>query len=63
MSSYPLLYIMFTCLVPTNHINVLETMQVDSFAIARDSEMHEATRRILSVLLRQVKHCVLSKDS
>ncbi|OEL20949.1 hypothetical protein BAE44_0018032 [Dichanthelium oligosanthes] len=26
---------------------------VDSFAIARDSEMHEATRRILSVILRQ----------
>ena len=30
-------------------------LQVDSFAIARDSEMHEATRRVLSVLLRQVK--------
>ncbi|CAO2842477.1 unnamed protein product [Amaranthus hypochondriacus] len=28
--------------------------EVDSFAIARDSEMHEATRRILSVLLRQI---------
>ncbi|GLT72659.1 hypothetical protein SLA2020_445710 [Shorea laevis] len=27
--------------------------EIDSFAIARDSEMHEATRRILSVLLRQ----------
>ncbi|KAG8635158.1 hypothetical protein MANES_16G002800v8 [Manihot esculenta] len=30
--------------------------EVDSFAVARDSEMHEATRRILSVLLRQVKN-------
>ena len=29
-------------------------LQIDSFAVARDSEMHEATRRILSVLLRQV---------
>lgn len=29
-------------------------MQIDSFAAARDGEMHEATRRILSVLLRQV---------
>ncbi|GLT72662.1 hypothetical protein SLA2020_445720 [Shorea laevis] len=28
--------------------------EIDSFAIARDSEMHEATRRILSVLLRQI---------
>lgn len=28
--------------------------EVDSFAIARDSEMHEATRRILSVILRQI---------
>ncbi|PKU85346.1 26S protease regulatory subunit S10B like B [Dendrobium catenatum] len=28
--------------------------EVDSFAITRDSEMHEATRRILSVLLRQI---------
>lgn len=28
--------------------------EVDSFAIARDSEIHEATRRILSVLLRQI---------
>ncbi|CAL5441706.1 unnamed protein product [Camellia sinensis] len=27
---------------------------VDSFAVARDNEMHEATRRILSVLLRQI---------
>ncbi|CAJ1962570.1 unnamed protein product [Sphenostylis stenocarpa] len=27
--------------------------EIDSFAAARDSEMHEATRRILSVLLRQ----------
>ncbi|KAB5560361.1 hypothetical protein DKX38_005318 [Salix brachista] len=27
---------------------------IDSFAAARDSEMHEATRRILSVLLRQI---------
>ena len=29
-------------------------LQIDSFAVARDNEMHEATRRILSVLLRQV---------
>ncbi|KAK7303349.1 hypothetical protein RJT34_14252 [Clitoria ternatea] len=28
--------------------------EVDSFAVARDGEMHEATRRILSVLLRQI---------
>lgn len=33
----------------------LTLIQVDSLAISRDSEMHEATRRILSVLLRQVK--------
>ncbi|KAJ0965478.1 hypothetical protein J5N97_026616 [Dioscorea zingiberensis] len=28
--------------------------EVDSFAVARDDEMHEATRRLLSVLLRQI---------
>ncbi|XP_028773865.1 fidgetin-like protein 1 [Neltuma alba] len=28
--------------------------EIDSFAAARDGEMHEATRRILSVLLRQI---------
>ncbi|XVF87795.1 hypothetical protein PTKIN_Ptkin18bG0149600 [Pterospermum kingtungense] len=28
--------------------------EVDAFAIARDGEIHEATRRILSVLLRQI---------
>ncbi|KAJ4703984.1 putative 26S protease regulatory subunit [Melia azedarach] len=28
--------------------------EVDSFAVARDNEMHEATRRILSVILRQI---------
>ncbi|XP_021837821.2 vacuolar protein sorting-associated protein 4 isoform X2 [Spinacia oleracea] len=28
--------------------------EVDSFAIARDSDIHEATRRMLSVLLRQI---------
>ncbi|KAG5542884.1 hypothetical protein RHGRI_015841 [Rhododendron griersonianum] len=28
--------------------------EVDSFAVTRDNEMHEATRRILSVLLRQM---------
>ncbi|CAN0899102.1 Protein CdcH, partial [Linum grandiflorum] len=28
--------------------------EVDSFAVTRDGEMHEATRRILSVLLRQI---------
>ncbi|BBH00699.1 VIRB2-interacting protein 2 [Prunus dulcis] len=30
--------------------------RVDSFAISRDSDMHEATRRVLSVLLRQIEH-------
>jgi hypothetical protein len=29
-------------------------IQIDSFAAARDNDMHEATRRMLSVLLRQV---------
>lgn len=29
-------------------------MQVDSLATARDGDIHEATRRLLSVLLRQV---------
>ncbi|CAH1448241.1 unnamed protein product [Lactuca virosa] len=29
-------------------------LEVDSFATARDSETHEATRRILSVILRQI---------
>ncbi|KAL4356370.1 hypothetical protein AHAS_Ahas09G0079900 [Arachis hypogaea] len=28
--------------------------EIDSFAAARDNEMHEATRKILSVLLRQI---------
>lgn len=28
--------------------------EVDSFAVARDSEIHEATRRVLSVILRQI---------
>ncbi|XP_007026191.2 PREDICTED: katanin p60 ATPase-containing subunit A1 isoform X1 [Theobroma cacao] len=28
--------------------------EVDAFAIARDGEIHEATRRVLSVLLRQI---------
>ncbi|KAI4371158.1 hypothetical protein MLD38_019424 [Melastoma candidum] len=28
--------------------------EVDSFAVARDNEIHEATRRVLSVLLRQI---------
>lgn len=40
--------------------DILTLFQVDSFAISRDSDMHEATRRVLSVLLRQVKldsHC------
>ncbi|PNX84492.1 katanin p60 ATPase-containing subunit A1-like protein, partial [Trifolium pratense] len=27
--------------------------EIDSFAAARDNDMHEATRRMLSVLLRQ----------
>lgn len=34
---------------------VSDQLQVDSFATARDGETHEATRRLLSVLLRQVK--------
>ncbi|KAF3569155.1 hypothetical protein DY000_02014158 [Brassica cretica] len=28
--------------------------EIDAFAISRDSDMHEATRRVLSVLLRQI---------
>ncbi|KAL6281988.1 hypothetical protein ACE6H2_012917 [Prunus campanulata] len=28
--------------------------EVDSFAVSRDSDMHDATRRVLSVLLRQI---------
>ena len=32
----------------------LKLLQVDSFAVSRSREMHEATRRILSVILRQV---------
>ncbi|XP_052181807.1 uncharacterized protein LOC127794600 isoform X2 [Diospyros lotus] len=38
--------------IPNGAIVFLD--EVDSFAVARDSEMHEATRRILSVLLRQI---------
>ncbi|WCJ20145.1 P-loop containing nucleoside triphosphate hydrolases superfamily protein [Euphorbia peplus] len=38
--------------LPTGGIVFLD--EVDAFAITRDSEMHEATRRILSVLLRQI---------
>lgn len=41
----------------------IKLLQVDSFAASRDKEMHEATRRILSVILRQVKpfqHVLLS---
>lgn len=38
--------------IPNGAIIFLD--EVDSFAAARDSEMHEATRRILSVLLRQI---------
>ncbi|GAV73208.1 AAA domain-containing protein [Cephalotus follicularis] len=39
-------------MLPNGSIIFLD--EVDSFAAARDSEMHEATRRILSVLLRQI---------
>ncbi|XP_057497610.1 uncharacterized protein LOC130782351 isoform X2 [Actinidia eriantha] len=38
----------------TSCARVIANQAVDSFAVARDSEMHEATRRILSVLLRQI---------
>ncbi|KAI8001168.1 hypothetical protein LOK49_LG09G00207 [Camellia lanceoleosa] len=38
--------------IPNGAIIFLD--EVDSFAVARDNEMHEATRRILSVLLRQI---------
>ncbi|XAR65693.1 Adenosinetriphosphatase [Bertholletia excelsa] len=38
--------------IPNGAIIFLD--EVDSFAISRDSEMHEATRRILSVILRQI---------
>lgn len=33
---------------------LINYLQIDSFATARDNETHEATRRVLSVLLRQV---------
>lgn len=36
------------------HIFDTELLQVDSLATSRDSDLHEATRRLLSVLLRQV---------
>lgn len=35
-------------------LTLFDYKQVDSFATSRDSETHEATRRILSVILRQV---------
>ncbi|WOK96380.1 katanin p60 ATPase-containing subunit A1-like isoform X1 [Canna indica] len=38
--------------LPTGAIIFLD--EVDSFATSRDSEIHEATRRILSVILRQI---------
>ncbi|KAA8520142.1 hypothetical protein F0562_014398 [Nyssa sinensis] len=38
--------------IPNGAIIFLD--EVDSFAVARDSETHEATRRILSVILRQI---------
>ncbi|XP_038984075.1 uncharacterized protein LOC103710008 isoform X2 [Phoenix dactylifera] len=38
----------------TSSARVIAKQAVDSFAVARDSEMHEATRRILSVILRQI---------
>ncbi|KAG5516392.1 hypothetical protein RHGRI_037192 [Rhododendron griersonianum] len=38
--------------IPNGAIIFLD--EIDSFAVTRDNEMHEATRRILSVLLRQI---------
>ncbi|KAI8525053.1 hypothetical protein RHMOL_Rhmol13G0198200 [Rhododendron molle] len=38
--------------IPNGAIIFLD--EVDSFAVTRDNEMHEATRRMLSVLLRQI---------
>ncbi|XP_027367085.1 probable 26S proteasome regulatory subunit 10B isoform X2 [Abrus precatorius] len=38
----------------TSCARVVANQAIDSFAAARDIEMHEATRRILSVLLRQI---------
>ncbi|XP_077217058.1 P-loop containing nucleoside triphosphate hydrolases superfamily protein isoform X3 [Tasmannia lanceolata] len=38
----------------TSCARVISNQAVDSFAVSRDTEMHEATRRILSVLLRQI---------
>lgn len=37
-----------------NHCIDRDLLQVDSLATSRDSDLHEATRRLLSVLLRQV---------
>ncbi|XP_022720659.1 uncharacterized protein LOC111278295 isoform X3 [Durio zibethinus] len=38
----------------TSCARVIANQAVDAFATARDGEIHEATRRILSVLLRQI---------
>ena len=47
----------FTCSCFDLTFSVISTsfLQVDSFAASRDNDMHEATRRILSVILRQVR--------
>lgn len=45
------------------HMTTFDVLQVDSFAIARDSDIHEATRRMLSVLLRQVNQSSRPKES
>ncbi|KAJ6401994.1 hypothetical protein OIU84_014132 [Salix udensis] len=44
----------FTLANEIPHGAIIFLDEIDSFAAARDSEMHEATRRILSVLLRQI---------
>uniref|UniRef100_A0A803LS78 AAA+ ATPase domain-containing protein n=1 Tax=Chenopodium quinoa TaxID=63459 RepID=A0A803LS78_CHEQI len=38
----------------TSCARVIANQSVDSFSIARDGDIHEVTRRILSVLLRQI---------
>jgi hypothetical protein len=44
----------FPILISLCIVCVFLEIQIDSFAAARDNDMHEATRRMLSVLLRQV---------
>ncbi|KAG6641797.1 hypothetical protein CIPAW_09G098300 [Carya illinoinensis] len=38
----------------TSCAHIIANHAIDSFAVARDSELYEATRKILSVLLRQI---------